>query len=143
MKVNWKETHGNSSFAGITIIADDTKSNSIRTKKLFHKAYSTLKPLNHFASSYEFPRKGNVLPVLMNEIFRCKCRPATRQSTGYSLSALIQSKQNCSYLLCLGISSSCGKFYKKGHAGVSREHRSWMCSLTRGIILSVPLHCQN
>lgn len=131
-------------FCRTTIVADDTKTNSITTKKLFHKAYSTLKPLNHFASSHEFPQKGN---VLMNEIFRCKCWPATKQSTGYSLSALIQSKHNCSYLPCLGISSSCWKFYKelfkKRCAGDAREHRSWKCSLTRGIILSIPLHCQN
>lgn len=51
--------------------------------------------------------------VFMKEILRCKCCPTTRQSTDYSLSALTQSKHMCSYLLCLGISSSSGKFYKK------------------------------
>lgn len=120
MKVNWKETHGNSSFACTTIVADDIKSNSIRTKKLFHKAYSTLRPLNHFASSQG---KAMYSGVVMKEIFRCKCWPATRQSTDYSLSALTQSKHKCSYLPCLGTSSSGGKFCKKGHAGIARTQK--------------------
>lgn len=59
-----EETHDNSSFACITIVADDLKSNSIRTEKLFQSTQSLLNPKapeSHFASSCEFPGEGNVL----------------------------------------------------------------------------------